>query len=87
VNEIAATQVLGPDQLLSADSPVVSATAAGGNLVLSWPVAAAGYTVLATTNLAGGGWTPVAAPPQIFGDQWQVSQPLANSAQYFRLQR
>jgi hypothetical protein len=87
VDEIAATQVLGPDQLLVATSPFVSAAASGGNLTLSWPVASAGYTVMTTTNLAAGNWTPAGVSPQIVGSQWQITIPVSKDAQYYRLQQ
>jgi alpha-L-arabinofuranosidase len=86
-NEIAAAQVLGPGQLLSAASPVVSPVISGGSLTLSWPVASAGYTVLTTTNLAAGNWTTTVVTPQIVGNQWQVILPVTGDAQYFRLQK
>ena len=86
-SEIAATQVLGPDQLLSAASPAVSASASGGTLTLSWPVSSAGYTVMTTTNLAAGNWNTAGVNPQIFGNQWQVVLPIANNSGYFRLEK
>ena len=87
VNEIAATQVLGPDQLLSATSPALSASASGGSLTLSWPVASAGYTVLTTTNLAAGNWMATVVTPQIVDSQWQVVLPITGNAQFYRLQK
>ncbi len=86
-DEIAATQVLGPDQLLSAVSPTISVSLTGNSLSLSWPVAAAGYTVLTTTNLAAGNWTAAVATPQIVGDLWQVVLPVTGSAQFYTLQK
>jgi alpha-L-arabinofuranosidase len=87
VNEIAATQVLGPDQLLSATSPALSASASGGSLTLSWPVASAGYTVLTTTNLAAGNWMATVVTPQIVDSQWQVVLSITGNAQFYRLQK
>jgi hypothetical protein len=86
-NEIAATQVLGPNQLLSAASPAICTSASGGSLTLSWPVASAGYTVLTTTNLAAGNWIAAVVPPQIVGSQWQVILPITGNAQFYRLQK
>ena len=86
--EIAASQALGPDQVLSTNSPAITASAAGGSLTLSWPLASAGYTVLTTTNLAAGTWTAVASSaPQIVGGQWQFTIPISGGAQYYRLQK
>jgi len=85
---IAASQALGPDQVLSTASPVISVVAGGGGLTLTWPLAATDFTVMTTTNLAGGGWTPVAVAPEIVGGQWQAVLPTAgNVQQFYQLQR
>jgi len=89
-SEIAAAQVLGPTQLLSAASPAVSTSVLGGNLTISWPVASAGYSVLTTTNLATGNWTTALVAPQIVGSQWQVVLPIsagAPSPQFYQLSK
>ena len=86
-DEIAATQVLGPNQLLSTASPAVSASASGGSLTLSWPVASAGYSVLTTTNLAAGNWMAAVVTPQIVGSRWQVILPVTGNTRFYRLQK
>jgi len=86
-DEIAATQILGPNQLLSTASPAISASASGGYLTLSWPLASAGCTVMTTTNLVGGLWTASAVTPQIIGNQWNVAVPVAEDARFYRLQK
>jgi len=85
--EIAATQALGPDQLLSTARPIIAAANTGANLTLSWPSASAGYTVMTTTNLASGNWTPAAVSPQIVGSQWQVVLPSTGNAQFYQLRK
>lgn len=87
--EIAASDALGPDQLLSSARPLVTASPeSGGNLSLSWPLASAGFTVLATTNLLANTWYPVAAAsPQIVNDEWQVVVPVGAGTCYFMLMR
>jgi hypothetical protein len=86
--EVAATDALGPNQLLSTASPTLSASANGDNLTLFWPLASAGYTILMTTNLAAGNWTAVPGTPQIVGSQWQVTIPVTeNGPQFYRLQK
>ena len=84
--DIAATQILGPDQVLSSTNPVINASASAGNLMLSWPVGSSGYTIYTSTNLNGGNWLPASASPQAVGNQWQTVLPLTNKQQYFRLQ-
>jgi Concanavalin A-like lectin/glucanases superfamily len=88
-SEIAASDVLGPGQLLSNARPAVSVSPnTGGNLTLSWPVASAGFTVLSSTNLLSSSWTPVtSASPQIINDQWQVTVPAGAGAEYFMLEK
>lgn len=86
--EIAATDALGPNQLLSTASPTLSASVSGGNLMISWPLASAGYSVLMTSNLSGASWTAVTTAPQIIGNQWQLAVPLTNTGpQFYRLQK
>jgi alpha-L-arabinofuranosidase len=86
-DEIAATQILGPNQLLSASSPTINDSLVGGNLTLSWPLASAGFTLMSRTNLASGIWATVSPVPQIVGSQWQVAVPVSGNAQFFRLQK
>jgi hypothetical protein len=86
--EVAATDALGPNQLLSTNSPTVSVMATGTNLILSWPLASAGFAVQSRTNLVLGAWVNVASPvPQIIGSQWQVILPLPTNtgALFYRL--
>ena len=86
-SEIAASDALGPNQLLSNARPKMSASrAAGGNLTLSWPLASANFTVLSTSNLLFGPWVPnSSAAQQIINSQWQVTLPMGTGAQYFML--
>ena len=86
-DEIAATDVLGPNQLLSVGKPTLTDSLAGGNLTLSWPLASAGFTLMSRTNLASGIWAAVAPAPQIVGNRWQVVVPISGNAQFFRLQK
>jgi alpha-L-arabinofuranosidase len=85
-DEIAASQVLGPNQLLSFGSPAINASLSGGNLTLSWLLSSAGFTLMSRTNLVSGAWTAVSQAPQIVGSQWQITVPISGSAQFFRLQ-
>ncbi len=88
--EIAAIAALGPNQLLSTNSPAMSMAMSGASLTMSWPLASAGYTVQSRTNLALGNWVNVASPaPQITGSQWQVTLPVPADAGsvYYRLSK
>ena len=86
-DEITASQVLGPNQLLSFGSPAINVSLSGSNLTLAWLLSSAGFTLMSRTNLASGAWTAVAQAPQIVGNQWQVTVPISGNAQFFRLQQ
>jgi alpha-L-arabinofuranosidase len=87
--EIAATDALGPNQLLNTASPNFNAPVLSANkLSLSWPLASAGFTLMSRTDLTFGDWTPVSSPaPQIVGSQWQITLPVNGGTQFYRLQR
>lgn len=85
-DEILASDVLGPNALLST-SATVTAASSGGNIVLSWPVAAAGFSVQARSSFSSGTWTTLTNAPNLAGSVWQVSIPAATAAQYYRLWR
>jgi hypothetical protein len=86
-NQIAATQLLGPNQTLSGASPALNFTPGGPNLTLTWPLAAAGFNLATCTNLSTGVWLPVsAAAPRIVNGLWQVAVPVSGDTQFFRLQ-
>ena len=87
-SEIAATYALGPNQLLSTNSPGLSVVATPTSLTLSWPLASAGFIVQSRTNLVLGNWATVTSPaPQISGGQWQVVLPVSANvgAAFYRL--
>jgi glucuronoarabinoxylan endo-1,4-beta-xylanase len=86
--EVAATDALGPNQALSPTSPSISMTGTGTNLIVSWPLASAGFTLQSRTNLVVGDWVNAASPPpQIAGGRWQTTlpQPAGTGAMFYRL--
>ena len=86
-NDVKATQVLGPNQVL-ASTVSLSAVASGGNVVLSWPVGAGSFTLQSKAGLTPGAWTTISTPAaQLVGSQWQVTVPNSGGAQFFRLVR
>lgn len=79
--EVAATYALGPNQLLTTNSPALSLTATPADLTLTWPLASAGYAMQSRTNLVLGNWVNVTSPtPQIIGGQWRVVLPVPANA-------
>ncbi len=86
-NEIAATQVLGANQVLNRASPSITAVLNGNTLTLSWPLAYAGFTLWSRTNLSAGQWQPfTSVSAQVAGNQWQVALPMPDRTHFFRLQ-
>ena len=88
--EMAASAALGTSQLLSSNSPAMGLALTGTNLMVSWPVGSAGYTLQVRTNLVLGDWLNVTSPaPQIVSNQWQVMLPPATNAGslYYRLMK
>ena len=86
--EVAATEALGPNALLATNAPAVTAAVTAGNLTLTWPLTAAGYTVLTSTNLTAGSWSAAPGKSLISGGQWVYVIPATNiPAQYFRLEK
>jgi hypothetical protein len=85
-DEIQAMDVLGPNALPTTTASL-SATRSGGNIVLSWPVAAAGFSVQVRSSLGSGGWTTLPNAPTLVGSTWQVTVPATGTAQFYRLWR
>ena len=84
--EIAATDVLGPNQVLNPAPPAISFANTPSGLTLSWALASAGFTVQSRTNLVLGDWVNLASPaPQIVGTNWQMTLPATDTMQFFRL--
>ena len=86
--EIAATYAMGPDRVLSTNSPSINLVATDTNLTLNWPVESAGFTLQWRTNLVLGDWMNVVAPAtQIVGSQWQTTLPQPGDANpaFYRL--
>jgi hypothetical protein len=73
--------------VLSLASPTLSASLSSAQLTLSWPLASAGFVLMTRTNLTSGGWVQIASPPpQIVGNQWQITLPVSGNTQFFRLE-
>jgi hypothetical protein len=80
--------VLGPNATLSTTNAALSALASSGNIVLSWPVANAGFAVETAASLTPGtSWTTLSNAPTLVGTQWQLTIPNTGADQFFRLIR
>jgi hypothetical protein len=85
--QIAVNDQFGPDSLALPISIAPSKTTT--SFSLSWPAYAVGFGLQATPTLGGTtGWTSLNATAAVLNNnQWQITIPLTNSAQFFRLRR
>jgi alpha-L-arabinofuranosidase len=87
-SEIAATELLGADQVLATNNPSVNIAGSASSLTFGWPAASAGFTLQTRTNLVLGSWADVTtAAPQLTNGQWQVVLPPTENARFYRLRR
>jgi hypothetical protein len=86
--QIAATQALGPNQLLGTSvNTSLSASASGGNVTVKWPTTSALVTLLSSPTLGASAiWTPVSAPLTVAGGNYQVTAP-ATGTLFYRLEQ
>lgn len=62
--------------------------AVGGNAILSWPTNVPGFYVISSPSLgAGAVWTSNTVVPAVINGQNVVTNPIAGTQQYFRLQQ
>lgn len=66
-------------------TPKLAIAALGNSVVLSWPAAAAGFTLEQTSTLLD--WTNVLATPVIVGDRYYVTNALEPAHIYYRLRK
>lgn len=86
-DEIQASDLLGPTQTLSS-AATLTASLSGGNTVLSWPLANAGFSVQASSNLASPNWVTLTNAPVLgVNTNWQIVVPTTGGQQFFRLWR
>ena len=86
-SDLAAAQTVGPNVVLTTNVSLTS-TMLGGNLIMNWPVAGSGFTLVSSPTLGSGAvWTPVNLTPSIIGTNNQVSVVPINATLFFRLQR
>jgi hypothetical protein len=84
-DEIQAADILGPNQLPTT-SVSVAISRSAGNVTLSWPLAAAGFSVQTKPTLIGP-WTTLTNAPTLVGNNWQVTVTTTNTTRFFRLWR
>jgi uncharacterized repeat protein (TIGR03803 family) len=66
--------------------PQLTLTPSGGNVVLTWPTNATGFTLQSTTNVGSSAvWTTNTPAPVIVNDQNVVTNSISGAQQFFRL--
>jgi hypothetical protein len=88
LEEIQASDVLGPDVVLSTTNAPFTAKASSGNIVLTWPDASAGFAVEGKSSLSPNTpWTTLTNAPTLVGSQWELILPTTGGDQFYRLVR
>ena len=86
-SDLAVAQIVGPNVLLTTSVSLTSTTSSG-NLIMNWPVAGSGFTLVSSPTLGSGAiWNPVNLTPSIIGTNNQVTVVPTNATLFFRLQR
>ena len=87
-DEVAASQILGPNVLLT-NAPTLNASPSAGKVVISWPLAGAGFTLYSSSSLGPNAvWTPVIPAPAVAGQNYQATiSPNGGATQFYVLKR
>ena len=86
--EVAADQILGPNQLIGTSTNInLSASASGGNLVIKWPMTSALVDLQSSPTVGPGAvWTAVTGQLTTDGgSNYEMTVAATGAAQYFRL--
>jgi hypothetical protein len=66
--------------------PQLAIIPSGANVILTWPTAAAGFTLQSTTNLVSPVvWSPVSPGPIVVNGQNAVTNPISGTRKFYRL--
>ncbi len=67
--------------------PILAVTGQGGNVLLSWPVNPAGFSLEYTTDLSLVSWQPVVVAPTVIGGFNMVTNAMTEGIQFYRLRK
>lgn len=86
--QILADHALGPDQLIGTSTNVsLTATSAGGEIILTWPATSSLVNVMSSPTLGPGAhWSAVIGNLSVSAGKYQMTVPATDSARFFRLQ-
>jgi len=86
-NAIAATQLLGPNTLLS-NTATLGAFSSPGGLTLVWPIVNGGFTLESSPVLGHNAvWTAVPGTKTVVGANYELTVPGTSAAAFFRLRQ
>jgi len=86
-NAIAATQLLGPNALLS-NTATLSALSSPGSLTLVWPIVNGGFTLESSPALSPNPvWTAVPGTKIVVGSNYELTVSSTNAAAFYRLRQ
>ena len=71
--------------VLTVTAPSLTARLSGTNIVLSWPVAASGYTLESSANFGTNSWTAVTLPVVTNSSAITTTVPVSGPKQFYRL--
>jgi hypothetical protein len=84
-NELPAYYIAG--NVIVNGLPPLNITRSGSNVTLAWPTWAASFNLQSSSNLlSAGGWTNVLATAQTNGSDLEVTLPILEGTEFFRLQ-
>ncbi|NLH72122.1 MAG: hypothetical protein GX456_03600, partial [Verrucomicrobia bacterium] len=67
--------------------PAIVVVRQPGNIVLSWPVNAVGFSLECATDIVATNWRPVTQPVTVKGDRFVVTDALTGTARFYRLRK
>ena len=87
-DEIMASDIVGPDTVLTTNVTMNAVSSGSGNITFSWPVASPGFVLYSSPTLGPSAvWTVVTNNVSIVGQSYQVSASSTGGTQFFRLKR
>ena len=86
-NAVAATQILGPNTLLS-NTAYLTAAYSSHSLNFTWPIVNGAFSLYSSPVLgANAVWKPVGGTQSVVGSNYQMSISTTNASMFFRLQQ
>jgi len=82
--QVANLYAVGPDVIAG---PALRIAASGGQITLTWPANATGFSLLSATSLTSGTWAPVSGTPTVLNGLNSLTLPTSPAPRYYRLKQ